>query len=96
MDENKYKIAGWLALAQAILFPIAFVIGIVEAIVAGKLLEVKRPFIGPSDFLMIVFTAISVYTFLMFRRLLHETIQLPRTGSADHDLNLVGHRVSSH
>lgn len=72
MEENKYKLAGWLAIAQAVMFPIAIVIGIVEAVVAGGLMGVRRPFIGPSDLLMVIFTAVAVYTLLMFRKLLHE------------------------
>ena len=35
MEENKYKLAGWLAIAQAVMFPVAIAIGIVEAVVAG-------------------------------------------------------------
>jgi hypothetical protein len=46
--------------------------GILEAVVAGGVFHVKKPFIGPSDMMMIGFTAIGVYTMLMFRRLLHE------------------------
>ncbi len=72
MEESKYSFAGWLAIAQAVMFPVAIVIGIVEAAVAGGLMDVHRPFLGPSDLLMVVFTAISIYTLLMFRKLLHE------------------------
>jgi hypothetical protein len=72
MEENEYRTAGWLAIAQAALFPAAFVIGIIESVVAGEFLGVRRPFIGPSDLLMIINTAIGVYTLLMFRRLLRE------------------------
>ena len=82
MEENKYKLAGWLAVVQAILFPVGVVAGIVEAVVAGELFNVRKPFIGPSDMLMIVFTAIGVYTLLMFRRLLHERYDY-------HDLDLL-------
>ena len=72
MEENKYKLAGWLAVCQAVLFPVAVSIGIIEAVVAKELFHERRPFIGPSDLIMIAFTAIGVYTMLMFRRLLHE------------------------
>lgn len=82
MEENKYRLAGWLAVVQAILFPVGIVAGIVEAVVAGRLFDVRRPFIGPSDLLMIVFTVIGVYTLLMFRRLLHERYDY-------HDLDLL-------
>jgi len=72
MEENKYKLAGYLAIVQAVLFPVSVTIGIVEAVVAGGIFNIKKPFIGPSDLIMIVFTGIAVYTLLMFRRLLHE------------------------
>lgn len=72
MEENKYSLAGWLAIVQAILFPVGIVLGIIEAVAAAKLFDIKRPFIGPADLLMIVFTVIAVYTLLMFRKLLHE------------------------
>jgi hypothetical protein len=82
MEESKYRLAGWLAVVQAILFPVGVVAGIVEAVVAGELFNVRKPFIGPSDMLMIVFTVIGVYTLLMFRRLLHERYDY-------HDLDLL-------
>jgi len=72
MDENKYRLAGWLAIVQAVLFPVSVTFGIAEAAVAGGIFNIKRPFIGPSDLIMIIFTGIAVYTLLMFRRLLHE------------------------
>lgn len=72
MEENKYKLAGWLAIVQAVLFPVGIVIGIAEAGIAAAVFDIRRPFVGPADLLMIVFTAIGVYTLLMFRRLLHE------------------------
>jgi len=72
MEENKYKLAGLLAVVQAVLFPVAMSIGIIEMVVAKEMFNVRRPFIGPSDLFMIAFTACGVYTLLMFRRLLHE------------------------
>jgi hypothetical protein len=82
MEESNYRLAGWLAIVQAVMFPVALVIGIIEAVVAGGAFGVRRPFIGPSDLLMIVFTAVAVYTLLMFRKLLHERYQY-------HDLDLL-------
>ncbi len=72
MEENKYKLAGLLAIVQAVLFPVAMSIGIIETVVAKELFNERRPFIGPSDLIMIVATACGVYVLLMFRRLLHE------------------------
>ena len=82
MEENKYKLAGWLAVVQAVLFPVAIVIGIIEVVAAAELFDIRRPFVGPADLLMIIFTAIAIYTILMFRKLLHERYQY-------HDLDLL-------
>jgi len=82
MEENKYKLAGWLAVVQAVLFPVAIVIGIIEVVAAAELFNIRRPFVGPADLLMIIFTAIAIYTILMFRKLLHERYQY-------HDLDLL-------
>jgi len=82
MEENEYKLAGWLAVVQAVLFPVAIVIAIIEAVAAAELFGIRRPFVGPADLLMIGFTAIAIYTLLMFRRLLHERYDY-------HDLDLL-------
>lgn len=82
MEEGKYNLAGWLAIVQAVLFPVGIVIGIIEAGVAAEFFDIKRPFVGPADLLMIVFTAIAIYTLLMFRKLLHERYEY-------HDLDLL-------
>jgi len=72
MEKKSYNLAGWLAIAQAILFPMAIGLGIVEAGISSRFLGYYKPAFGPSDFIMIGFTAIAVYTFLMFKRLLNE------------------------
>lgn len=82
MEESKYRVAGWLAVVQAILFPLGFLVGFAEAGLAAGLLDIKRPFVGPSDLIMLLFTSIAVYTLLMFRRLLHERYDY-------HDLDLL-------
>jgi hypothetical protein len=82
MEENKYRLAGCLALVQAGLFPFAIIMGIVEAGVAASVFNIRRPVLGPSDLLMVLFTAIGVYTLLMFRKLLHERYEY-------HDLDLL-------
>jgi hypothetical protein len=82
MGANKYAAAGWLAIVQAVLFPLSFVVGIIEAGIAQGIFDVSRPFFGPSDFMMIVFTIISVYALLMFKQLLNERYEY-------HDLDLL-------
>lgn len=75
MENSKYKLAGWFAIAQAVIFPVAIVYSLIEQSLAARFLDMHRPIVGPSDFLMIIFTAIAVYTFLMFRKLLNEHYQ---------------------
>ncbi|MEP0828894.1 MAG: hypothetical protein HRF51_10270 [bacterium] len=82
MEENKYKLAGYLAIVQAILFPVSVVLAILEMVAAKELFNIRRPFIGPTDLLMVTFTVIAVYTLLKFRQLLHERYQY-------HDLDLL-------
>ncbi|UCG61357.1 MAG: hypothetical protein JSV52_13710 [Candidatus Zixiibacteriota bacterium] len=82
MESNKFAFAGWLAVVQAIIFPIAFVMAIIEQGIAAGLLKIDRPFFGPSDVLMLIFTAIAIYVLLMFKRLLNEHYEY-------HDLNLL-------
>lgn len=72
MEPNRFAFAGWLAVVQAIIFPIAFVMAIIEQGIAQGLLDIDRPFFGLSDVMMLIFTAIAIYTLLMFKRLLNE------------------------
>ena len=72
MEENKYRLAGWLAVVQAVLFPIMFLIGVVETGIAQGVFHRNEPFVGPSDLIGLVFSAIAIYTLLRFRALLHE------------------------
>jgi hypothetical protein len=72
MDENRYQLAGWLAITQAILFPLAFVISIAQGLIGVAAFGYRGPVFGPSDLLFIIFTGISVYTLTMFRRFLNE------------------------
>lgn len=72
MDENRYQLAGWLAITQAVLFPLAFVISIVQGLIGAAAFGYHGPVFGPSDLLFLIFTGIAVYTLFMFKRLLNE------------------------
>ncbi len=84
MEENKYTLAGWLAVAQVALLPVLMVVGIIEGVAAAKVFHIRGPFFGLTDLLMIVSTAMAVYLMLMFRKLLRE-----RYGYHDLDLLIV-------
>jgi hypothetical protein len=72
MEENRYQLAGWLAITQAILFPLAFVISIAQGLIGVAAFGYRGPVFGPADLLFVIFTGLSVYTLTMFRRLLNE------------------------
>jgi hypothetical protein len=73
MNENKYTIAGWLAIANAVIFPLAFVVGIIQTAIGMEAFRRPAPAIfGPSDILFIAFTIIAVFILLRFRDLLNE------------------------
>jgi len=72
MGEKRYALAGGLSIAQAIIFPLAFFMSIIQGIIGISAFGYRGPTFGPSDLLFIIFTAMSVYTLTMFRRLLHE------------------------
>jgi hypothetical protein len=72
MSENRYNLAGWLAIAMAVIFPLAFGLGIIQGIIGAGAFGYAGPNFGPSDFLFIIFTGLSVYVLVMFRHLLHE------------------------
>jgi hypothetical protein len=69
--------AGWLSITQAVIFPLAFVMSIVQGVIGVSVFHYRGPNFGPSDLLFIIFTAISVYTLTMFRKLLNERYNFP-------------------
>jgi len=75
MSENRYNLAGWLSISMAILFPLAFGIGIIQGVIGAAVFKYTGPTVGPSDLLFVIFTCVSVYILLMFRRLLHDRYQ---------------------
>ncbi|TKJ40709.1 hypothetical protein CEE37_07020 [candidate division LCP-89 bacterium B3_LCP] len=72
MSENRFQLAGYLAIANAFLFPLSFVIAIVQGILTGVRFGYQGPIYGPSDLVMLVFTAFGIYILLRFKLYLHE------------------------
>ncbi len=72
MNDNRYALAGWAAIAQAVIFPTAFVVGIIQGIIGAAAFHYHGPMLGPADMMFLVFTALAVYTLYMFRKLLNE------------------------
>ena len=48
MPENRYAMAGWLSIVGAVLFVASFVVGIIEAVIAGKAFGYHGPVVGPA------------------------------------------------
>ena len=71
-DVNPYRTAGWLSIAAAILFPLAFVVSIIQGLIGISRFNYTGPTVGPSDILFILFTIFSIYALIMFRRMLNE------------------------
>ena len=75
MDGNRYSLAGWLSLVAAVLFPVSFVLGILEAAVVDKAFGFDGPILGPSDGISVLFTVLAIYALVVFRRFLHDRHQ---------------------
>lgn len=72
LDENRFTLPGWIAVVQAIIFPVAIALGFIEGVIGKEAFDYRGPILGPSDFLTVIFSAMSVYTLTMFRKLLKE------------------------
>lgn len=72
VEPHNYSLAGWLAIAAGILFPVGFVFGIVSGIIGIRQFNYHGPVVGPADLIFFVQTAFVVYALYLFRRLLNE------------------------
>ncbi len=82
MESNNYSLAGWLSVAQVVLLPLSFIVSFVEEGIAWNLFNTDRPFIGPSDFIMLLFSIIWIYILNKLKQLLNDHYQC-------HDLDLL-------
>ena len=72
MNQNRYSLAGWVAIAQAIVFPLGFFMAIAQGLIGAAVLGYHGPTFGPGDLLFMLFTAMWAYTLWMFRVYLNE------------------------
>jgi len=72
MEPNRYNVAGWLSIIQAILMPLSIVVGIIQGIIGIKVFGYEGPMYGPSDLLGIIITVISIYILFMLKRFINE------------------------
>jgi hypothetical protein len=72
MSENRFLVAGWAAIAAAGLMPVAFIVAGVEEAAFDLGLTQRTVGLGVSDFLLLVFGAVSVYVLVELKRMLFE------------------------
>jgi hypothetical protein len=72
MNENSYTLAGWLAIANAVLLPLTIVVDIVQGLLGAALFDYTGPMFGPADLLYIAYIGFTVYTLIKLRQLLNE------------------------
>ena len=73
MGENRYALAGWLAIAHAALLPLAIGVGFFEEIIVyARARAPHAPQFGLSDILSMISIVFIIYALWIFRRLLNE------------------------
>lgn len=72
-EGRPYVLAGWLAIAMAVLFPLGFLMGFIQEIIAGRMAGGWFiPTFGTAEVIFLANTIISVYVYLRLRKLLNE------------------------
>lgn len=72
MNQNRYSLAGWVAITQAVIFPLGFFMAIVQGLIGAAVFGYHGPSFGPGDMLFMLFTVMWAYTLWMFRVYLNE------------------------
>jgi hypothetical protein len=72
MNQNRYSLAGWVAITQAMIFPLGFFMAIAQGLIGAAVFGYQGPSFGPSDLLFILFTVMWAYTLWIFRVYLNE------------------------
>ena len=76
MESSKYQLAGWLAISQAVLLPLAYLLKSLQVFLGISPFGYHGPSLGPGDLLVIIYTCFFIYAFSMFRKLLNERYNL--------------------
>ncbi len=77
-EGRPYALAGWLAIAMAVLFPLGFLLGFIQEIIAGRMAGGRAmPTFGAADIIFLANTITSVYVYLRLRKLLNERYMYP-------------------
>lgn len=70
--ENTYTLAGWLAIAMGVLFPLGFLVGFLQQLIGIKRAGYYVPSFGVAELIFLAHTVIAVYVYLSLRKLLTE------------------------
>lgn len=72
MESSKYQVAGWLAISQAVVLPLAYILKTLQIYLGISPFRYGGPKFGPGDLLILIYTCFYLYTFSMFKKLLNE------------------------
>jgi hypothetical protein len=72
MSENRFLVSGWAAIAAAGLMPVAFIVAGFEEAAFDLGVTRRAAGLGVSDFLLLVFGAVTVYVLVELKRMLFE------------------------
>lgn len=69
--RNPYSTAGWLAMAQAVLYPVGVFVAVIQQFIGRRALDYDGPVVGPGDLLLFLFTVFGIYTIWRLKGLLN-------------------------
>jgi hypothetical protein len=72
MNENRFVVAGWAAIAAAGLMPAAFIVAGVEEAAFDLGVTNRAVGLGASDFLLLIFGALMIYVLIELKHMLYE------------------------
>ena len=72
MSENRYWLAGWMAIIHAVLLPLAIGLGIFEELIGRGSFRAHAPRFGVSDIISFIAVVLIVYVLIIFKKLLNE------------------------
>ncbi|UCC43357.1 MAG: hypothetical protein JSU65_09435 [Candidatus Zixiibacteriota bacterium] len=81
MEENRFVTAGWVSVAAACVYPLAFVAMGMQEWAFDEGLTDQRLGLGPSDLLFLLFAALSIYAFWSLKRLMYERYSFRKIGT---------------
>jgi len=72
MESNPYRLAGWLAVAQVVLFPVGMIMAFAQELIGREMFGRHLVTIGPGDVVLWVSAICAIYCLLKLKSLLHE------------------------